>query len=116
MPLDAFGSNGGSYTSVLQLAGGLLPISIRRIRPGTLELAHHTEPSVGFTMMPYGKPATRMSLLGSVGRPGCVYSPILPSPLVSTIIGHQPWVVVVSCVLSQAVVLIHPMTLTSPEK
>src|SRR6516225_11029950 len=105
MPLGALGSKGGSYTSVRQVVGGLLPSSMRRMRPGTAELANQIAPSVGFTMMPYGKPATRMSLFGSVGRPGCVYSPIFPSPFVSTIIGHQPCVVAVSCVRSHAAVL-----------
>ena len=45
-----------------------------------------------------------------------VHSPMVPSPLVSTIIGHQPCAFWRSFVSSQIRVLIHPIAFESPEK
>src|SRR5262245_36684755 len=65
-PVMRFGGlYGGSNTSVLQVSGGLLPSSRRPIRPGTPAFAYQIDPSVGFTMIPYANPLTRMSLVGS---------------------------------------------------
>ena len=46
-------SNGGSYTSALQVSGGLSPRSSRTMLPGTgRRRAIQIEPSTGFGMIP----------------------------------------------------------------
>ena len=55
-----------------------------------------------------------MSLPDSNGSPGSVYAPMMPSPLVSTMVGHQPWAACSSPVSSYSFVFSHPTTSVDP--
>ena len=55
-----------------------------------------------------------MSFAGSCGSPGSVYSPITPSPFVSTMVGHQPWAACSSPVSSYSFVFSQPTTSVDP--
>src|SRR3954466_6133642 len=84
--------------------------------PANTLTVYQTEPSLGCGITAYGpEPATRMSLPASAGLPGSVYSPTLPSPLVSRIHGAQPCAFTASPVSSHVFRLIHPATGPDPD-
>ena len=84
------GPKGGWKISARQVSGGFLPISRRTMAPGTPGWANQMVPSTGFGTIEYEPPRMRRSSAGSAGSFCSVYAPILPSPLLSTISGHQP--------------------------
>src|SRR3979409_1688986 len=98
---------GTLYISASDLCGFLVG-SMRTTAPGLPRSVPHTEPSVGLAMTAEKVGRMRMSLVGSMGLPGSVYSSRTPLPLVSSTSAVQPCDFSMSPVSSSILVLIQP--------